>query len=70
MKLNLLPMMGVLTPVSYLSSPLGFFPGLPVVFGDSMKNRVDEIETEIETLKEQKEAFTNNLGGKDRETEN
>ena len=38
MQLNLLPMMGVFTPDPYLSSPLGFYPDLLVVFGDSMKN--------------------------------
>ena len=38
MKLNLLPMMGVFTPDPYLSSPLGFYPDLLVVFGDSMRN--------------------------------
>ena len=34
---NLLPMMGVLTPVSYLPSPLGLVSDLPVIFGDSLK---------------------------------
>ena len=32
-----------------------------------LKNRVDELEAEIETLEEQKEAFTNNLAGKDQQ---